>query len=49
MSESADGNEMQQGRNVEVVRRFIDGWVNSGDPDAIDETWSEDMNCATRA
>ena len=44
MSEPADGNETRQDRNVEVVRRFIDGWVNGGDPNAIDETWSEDMS-----
>jgi acetyl esterase len=30
-------------RNVAVVRRFIDGAVNGGDVDTIDETWSEDL------
>jgi predicted ester cyclase len=33
----------QQGRNVAVVRRFIEGWVNGGDLDTIDQTWSDDM------
>jgi predicted ester cyclase len=37
-------NETQQDRNVAIVRRFIDGWVNGGDPEAIDETWSHDMS-----
>jgi steroid delta-isomerase-like uncharacterized protein len=39
-----NADEAQRGRNVEVVRRFIDGWVNGGDPDVIDQTWSEDMS-----
>jgi predicted ester cyclase len=39
-----DENESQQDRNVTIVRRFIDGWVNGGDPEAIDETWAEDMS-----
>jgi acetyl esterase len=29
--------------NVSVVRRFIDGTVNGGDVDVIDETWAEDL------
>jgi hypothetical protein len=37
MPEAAAGNEA-------VVRRFIDGWVNGGDLDVIDETWSDDMS-----
>jgi predicted ester cyclase len=37
-------NETEQDRNLAVVRRFIDGWVNGGDPDAIDQAWSEDMS-----
>jgi predicted ester cyclase len=37
-------NETRQDRNVAIVRRFIDGWVNGGDPKAIDETWAEDMS-----
>jgi predicted ester cyclase len=36
-------NETQQDRNVAIVRRFIDGWVNGGDLDAIDQTWADDM------
>ena len=35
--------ETQQDRNVAVVRRFIDGWVNGGDLDVIDQTWSAEM------
>ena len=34
--------QTQQDRNVEVVRRFIDGCVNGGDLDVIDQTWSDD-------
>jgi steroid delta-isomerase-like uncharacterized protein len=37
-------NEAQQDRNIAIVRRFIDGWVNGGDPDAIDQTWADDMS-----
>lgn len=37
-------SETRQDRNVAIVRRFIDGWVNGGDPDAIDQTWAEDMS-----
>ena len=44
MPESAERDETQQDRNVTVVRRFIDGWVNGGDLDVIDETWSEDIS-----
>jgi predicted ester cyclase len=29
--------------NIGVVRRFIDGAVNGGDLDVIDQTWSHDM------
>lgn len=28
---------------MEVVRRFIDGCVNGGDLDVIDQTWSDDL------
>jgi predicted ester cyclase len=34
---------IQEEPNVAVVRRFIDGAVNGGDPAVIDETWSEDL------
>ena len=44
MPESAAGDEAQQDRNVAIVRRFIDGWVNGSDLDVIDETWSDDMS-----
>jgi steroid delta-isomerase-like uncharacterized protein len=37
-------SETQQERNVAIVRRFIDGWVNGGDPEAIDQTWADDMS-----
>jgi hypothetical protein len=37
-------DETHQDRNVAVVRRFIDGWVNGGDLDVIDQTWSEQMS-----
>ena len=37
MPDAAAGNET-------VVRRFIDGWVNGGNLDVIDETWSDDMS-----
>jgi acetyl esterase len=30
-------------RSIAVVRRFIDGAVNGGDPAVIDETWAKDM------
>src|SRR5215470_7445809 len=36
-------NETQQDRNVAIVRRFIDGWVNAGELDVIDQTWADDM------
>jgi predicted ester cyclase len=29
--------------NEAIVRRFIDGWVNGGELDVIDQTWSDDM------
>jgi predicted ester cyclase len=35
--------EDEAARNVAVVRRFIDGWVNGGDAAVIDETWASDM------
>ena len=44
MPEPAGGNQIPQQRNVEVVRRFIDGCVNGGDLDVIDQTWSENMS-----
>jgi predicted ester cyclase len=37
MPDTATGTEA-------VVRRFIDGWVNGGDLDVIDKTWSDDMS-----
>ena len=36
-------NETQQDRNVAIVRRFIDSWVNGRDPDVIEQTWADDM------
>jgi predicted ester cyclase len=43
MPEISARSETQQQRNVAVVRAFIDGAVNGGDPDVIDQTWSHDM------
>jgi predicted ester cyclase len=33
----------QEERNVAVVRPFIDGAINGGDLDVIDETWPNDL------
>ena len=43
MPDGDSDNQAQEDRNVAVVRRFIDGAVNGGDLDVIDETWSDDM------
>ena len=36
------GTDARQERNVAVVRRFLDGALNGGDLDVIDQIWSED-------
>src|SRR5262245_5764883 len=33
----------QEEQNVAVVKRFIDGAINRGNLDVVDETWAEDM------
>jgi predicted ester cyclase len=35
---------VEEERNVAVVRRFIDGAINGGDLDVVDETWTEDLS-----
>lgn len=44
MPDAEAPRETQPDRNAAVVRHFIDGWVNGGDLDVIDETWSDDMS-----
>jgi predicted ester cyclase len=36
-------DESQEKRNLAVVQRFIDGAINGGTPDVIDDTWAEDL------
>jgi predicted ester cyclase len=43
MHDASGDKVTQQERNVAVVRRFIDGWINGGDAAVIDETWAVDM------
>ena len=45
MPSSAERSGTQQDRTVEVVRRFIEGCVNGGDLDVIDQVRRRDWQC----